>query len=201
MELGENQLQGSIPISIGNLSNLEKLFLGKNQLSGSIPQDIGKLKKFAISGPLPELLCQSGTLEIITVTENMLTGPILRSLKTCSSLVRARFNGSHLRGNLSEMFGIYEFLDLMIVCLVRDFSGWKKYSMSGRLHKMDNSTIEEATTLEMKDVLESSSRKEQVSTESMEVPKAQTNLTGRSETSTLSMMEEDSQIPISKLFC
>ncbi|XP_071940105.1 MDIS1-interacting receptor like kinase 2-like [Coffea arabica] len=52
-------------------------------------------------------------LQNITVSENMLTGPIPRSLKNCSSLIRARFEGNRFRGNLSEMFGIYPFLDFI----------------------------------------------------------------------------------------
>ncbi|CDP19636.1 unnamed protein product [Coffea canephora] len=121
MELYGNQLNGSIPVSIGNLSNLEILHLAKNQFSGSIPQELGNLKKLEVlvldqnqfSGPLPELLCQNGTLQNITVSENMFTGPIPRSLKNCSSIIRARFNGNHFHGNLSEMFGIYPFLDFI----------------------------------------------------------------------------------------
>ena len=38
-----NQLSGSIPPELGNLTNLERLSLGINQLSGSIPPELGKL--------------------------------------------------------------------------------------------------------------------------------------------------------------
>ncbi|XP_027166024.1 MDIS1-interacting receptor like kinase 2-like [Coffea eugenioides] len=121
MEISENQLNGSIPASIGNLSNLNQLYLRANQFSGTIPEELGKLQKLVVlemdqnqlSGPLPELLCQNGTLQNITVSENMLPGPIPRSLKNCSSLIRARSNRNHFHGNLSEMFGIYPFLDFI----------------------------------------------------------------------------------------
>jgi Leucine-rich repeat (LRR) protein len=42
--LASNNLQGSLPASIGNLStSLEHLLLGGNSLSGQIPHRIGKL--------------------------------------------------------------------------------------------------------------------------------------------------------------
>jgi len=43
LNLASNQLSGSIPESIGNLSNLNNLFLSSNQLSGSIPGSLGNL--------------------------------------------------------------------------------------------------------------------------------------------------------------
>ena len=43
LNLLRNQLSGSIPSSLGNLSNLEVLSLGSNQLSGSIPSSLGNL--------------------------------------------------------------------------------------------------------------------------------------------------------------
>ncbi|XP_027164367.1 MDIS1-interacting receptor like kinase 2-like isoform X1 [Coffea eugenioides] len=65
------------------------------------------------SGHLPEHLCQNGTLQNFTVSNNKLIGPIPISLKNCSSLFRARFQGNRLTGNLSEMFGIYPNLNFM----------------------------------------------------------------------------------------
>ena len=41
--LSDNQLTGSIPTEIGNLTNLERLYLYSNQLTGSIPPEIGNL--------------------------------------------------------------------------------------------------------------------------------------------------------------
>ena len=40
LKLNDNQLTGEIPSEIGNLYNLDVLFLDNNQLSGIIPNDI-----------------------------------------------------------------------------------------------------------------------------------------------------------------
>ena len=43
LNLNSYKLTGSIPSSIGNLTNLETLMLNNNQLTGSIPSEIGNL--------------------------------------------------------------------------------------------------------------------------------------------------------------
>ena len=41
--LGHNQLSGTIPVELGNLTSLISLDLEDNQLSGTIPAEIGNL--------------------------------------------------------------------------------------------------------------------------------------------------------------
>jgi len=41
--LNDNQLTGSIPSGIGNLNNLERLYLNFNFLTGEIPSELGNL--------------------------------------------------------------------------------------------------------------------------------------------------------------
>ena len=60
--LGYNQLRGSIPVSLGKLTNLRRLWLSDNQLTGPIPAELGNLNK------LDEYLVLGGT--------NRLTGCI-----------------------------------------------------------------------------------------------------------------------------
>ena len=43
LHLHENQLSGTIPSELGNLTNLERLVLYNNQLSGTIPSELGNL--------------------------------------------------------------------------------------------------------------------------------------------------------------
>ena len=43
LNLSRNQLSGAIPVEIGNLTNLSELYLHYNQLTGSIPVEIGNL--------------------------------------------------------------------------------------------------------------------------------------------------------------
>jgi len=47
LELADNQLTGSIPTQLGNLTNLNSLFLHANRLSGSIPKEVGNLMNLA----------------------------------------------------------------------------------------------------------------------------------------------------------
>jgi len=64
--LGNNQLIGSIPSEISNLTNLERLYLHNNQLTGSIPPEIGNLTNLErlslhvnqLSGEIPEGICE-----------------------------------------------------------------------------------------------------------------------------------------------
>jgi hypothetical protein len=64
--LDENQLAGTIPSEISNLTNLERLYLHNNQLTGSIPPEIGNLTNLErlslhvnqLSGEIPEGICE-----------------------------------------------------------------------------------------------------------------------------------------------
>ena len=63
--LNNSQLTGEIPPEVGNLVNLEILYLNGNQLTGVIPSEIGSLTNLeriylhdnALSGLIPETLC------------------------------------------------------------------------------------------------------------------------------------------------
>jgi len=65
LNLFSDQLTGSIPPEIGNLSNLTLLFLYVNQLTGSIPSEIGNLTNLTLlilsnnqlTGEIPESIC------------------------------------------------------------------------------------------------------------------------------------------------
>ena len=58
----QNQLTGTIPSELGNLTNLTNLHFGANSLSGSIPKELGNLTKLtgiylfsnALTGAIPQ---------------------------------------------------------------------------------------------------------------------------------------------------
>ena len=79
-----NKLSGTIPSELGQLSNLEYVFLGNNQLSGTIPSELGQLSNLAglslgnnhLTGSIPSELGQLSKLEILYLYSNHLTGTI-----------------------------------------------------------------------------------------------------------------------------
>ena len=68
MYLNSNQLTGSIPPEIGNLTNLTHLYLRDNQLTGIIPPEIGNLTNLILlslinnqlTGLIPDEICNQG---------------------------------------------------------------------------------------------------------------------------------------------
>ncbi|CAH2050343.1 unnamed protein product [Thlaspi arvense] len=115
--LHENHLSGSIPLEIGKLKSLEYLSFYSNNLTGSIPTTFGGLTSLTLlhlygnqlSGPIPQELGKLKSLTDLELSQNNLIGqiptsfgPIPKSLKNCSTLVRARFDGNKLTGSISE---------------------------------------------------------------------------------------------------
>jgi Leucine-rich repeat (LRR) protein len=94
VKLGQNGLSGFIPASIGNLTNLNELWLNYNQLSGSIPPQLGKLSNLSyltlsvnqLSGPIPPEFGNLANLEHLLLTDNQLSGLIPPELGNLANL-------------------------------------------------------------------------------------------------------------------
>ncbi|KAJ8767919.1 hypothetical protein K2173_020859 [Erythroxylum novogranatense] len=95
LDLTDNQLEGPIPVSRGSTPGLDMLVLtghfhlGKNRLSGTIPAQLFHSRMSLIhvlfednnlSGGIPSSIGQVGTLEVLRLGRNSLTGPVPSSL-------------------------------------------------------------------------------------------------------------------------
>jgi Leucine-rich repeat (LRR) protein len=84
LNLSYNQLTGSIPPEIGNLTNLTSLNLYSNDITGSIPSEIGNLTNLTslylsyndLSGPIPPEIGNLTNLRVLELTNNQLSGEI-----------------------------------------------------------------------------------------------------------------------------
>lgn len=84
LTINHNNLSGTIPVNIGNLTNLEKLRLHNNQLEGPIPQSIGALT----------------ALDELELNNNQLTGTIPETIAAFTNLTMLSLNDNLLSGIL-----------------------------------------------------------------------------------------------------
>ena len=78
LEMWDNRLSGSIPPELGDLANLEELWLVNNRLTGTVPSDLGKLANLVVlelygnqlSGLLPQSLTRLSGLKSFTFVDN-----------------------------------------------------------------------------------------------------------------------------------
>ncbi|WP_308993696.1 immunoglobulin domain-containing protein [Mariniflexile litorale] len=89
LNLYVNNLTGIIPSSIGNLSNLTDLRLSRNQLTGTIPSEIGNLKN----------------LNIIYISNNQFSGNIPSELGLLPNLSELSLHKNQLTGSIPVSFG------------------------------------------------------------------------------------------------
>ena len=89
LNLSSNNLSGSMPGKLGDLSHLRLLNLKGNKLSGSIPAQLGKLsylfllelKNNELSGDIPSELGNLGSLSTVSLSGNSLTGCVPSGLR------------------------------------------------------------------------------------------------------------------------
>ena len=113
LHLFDNQLNGSIPSSLGSLANLELLLLSDNQLSGSIPSSLGSLANLRglyldrnqLSGPIPSSLGSLANLEFLHLFGNQLSGSIPSSLGSLGNLRALSLSNNQLSGSVPSSLG------------------------------------------------------------------------------------------------
>jgi alpha-tubulin suppressor-like RCC1 family protein/Leucine-rich repeat (LRR) protein len=114
LHIDNNNLVGTIPASLGNLSNLTYLCLNSNHLTGSIPPELGSLTNLQylllysnqLSGGIPKELGYLDNLKFLYLSSNQLTGSIPSSLGNLwLSLGELHLDSNQLTGSIPPELG------------------------------------------------------------------------------------------------
>src|SRR5437773_1531589 len=108
-----NQLRGTIPAELGNLTSLEALDLSFNQLSGSIPSQLGNLRNLRslylfhnqLSGRIPAQLGNLRNLGVLYLFHNQLSGTIPAELGNLTHLESLMLFSNQLSGTIPTRLG------------------------------------------------------------------------------------------------
>ena len=113
--LPENNLIGTLPTGIGDLSHLEELNLYRNGISGPLPPEIGNAARLGnldfgwneLTGPIPATLGKLVNLRRINFESNQLSGPIPPELGALSELSFLNLFRNNLSGPVpAELSGL-----------------------------------------------------------------------------------------------
>ena len=113
LDLGDNDLAGTIPPELGGLSNLTVLYLHGNELSGEAPPELGILSDLSglylhqnqLSGKIPPELGGLSDLIALSLGGNQLSGEIPPELGDLSNLTGLGIWGNELSGEIPAELG------------------------------------------------------------------------------------------------
>jgi Leucine-rich repeat (LRR) protein len=121
--LESNELTGTIPTELGNLSNLTRLSLSSNKLTGTIPTELGNLSNLTrlslssnqLTGTIPTELGNLSNLTRLSLSSNQLTGTIPTELGNLSQLEYLRLSFNELTGTIpTELGNLSNLTDLLL---------------------------------------------------------------------------------------
>jgi hypothetical protein len=105
--MGENLLEGEIPIEISNMTSLEIMDLSQNKLTGSIPYfssltslSFLYLQKNDLTGSIPIELSRNSHLQLLDLRENKLSGKIPNWIDKFSELRVLLLGGNNFEGDI-----------------------------------------------------------------------------------------------------
>ncbi len=106
LDLPDNQLNGTLPPELGDLTELEALALYNNQLTGRTPPQLGNLTNLTyldleinqLSGDIPPELGNLTNLDTLWLNNNQLTGEIPQELGVLTNLETLYLSSNQLSG-------------------------------------------------------------------------------------------------------
>ena len=113
LRLIANNLTGTIPAELGQLSRLTELVLWNNSLSGRIPPELGELRSLSLlvlganelTGPIPAELGQLSRLTEMWLRYNNLSGPLPPQLGNLAGLQILSLDDNAVSGPIPPAFG------------------------------------------------------------------------------------------------
>ncbi len=131
LDLSFNNLSGSIPPELGNLSELTALNLHSNALSGSIPPELGDLSKLTklelpstgLSGEIPPELGGLTRLTLLGLEHNLLSGQIPPALGNLKALTGLWLSNNRLHGPVPSELGRLANLTTLLLYDNADLTG------------------------------------------------------------------------------
>ncbi|MXY16081.1 MAG: PKD domain-containing protein [Acidobacteria bacterium] len=113
ISLAHNELAGSLPAELGDLDQLQELWLTRNDLTGEIPARLGDLAVLEVlaladnglSGSIPAEVGNLTLLEQLNLNDNSLGGSIPAELGALSALVDLTLDDNSLSGPIPADLG------------------------------------------------------------------------------------------------
>ena len=108
-----NNLTGTLPNSLGDMSNIQIFEIGDNQIAGEIPSSMSNwsnllsvdLDNNLFTGSFPEFLTGLTLLESIEIDNNQLSGSIPTSIGALTNLKNLDLDSNLFTGNLPSVIG------------------------------------------------------------------------------------------------
>ncbi|KAI6671402.1 hypothetical protein NL676_006287 [Syzygium grande] len=108
LDISRNDLNGTIPLSIGNMATLTTLVISNNYLSGEIPRFWSNLSLLyildmsnnSLSRPITSEVGFLSSLKFFILSNNNLSGKLPSSLRNCSSLDSLDLGENKFSGNI-----------------------------------------------------------------------------------------------------
>ena len=123
ISLQNNNLAGTIPVEMGNLTNLTELVLGDNQLTGTIPVEIGNLTDLTylsfhnnqLTGTILPEIGNLTNLTYLCLSQNQFTGTIPTGIKHLTNLSNLALSDNQLSGSIpTDIWNLTELNNLSI---------------------------------------------------------------------------------------
>lgn len=113
LDLSGNNLDGTIPADLGNLTSLQSLNLGENNLTGQIPSELGQLSNLVqlwlydndLSGDIPPELGNLNNLMVLYLQNNSLSGVIPPQVGNMESLFILSLAVNQFSGEIPSELG------------------------------------------------------------------------------------------------